>query len=256
MSLLRSCPPRSRRKRSAMRRRGLPTAQETRPAHPLEQKLTAFFCSSLCEPLTRRRKLTIRPNPQHGGLRKKQFHSHGTRQPAKHAQANALRPKLPWTHGWHLRAQHGNFSSLTPRRQLDADANGSMRRNGVTESQARERDPRHRTRLVVEFPPDQIASTVVKQHDHPLVHFPALGKVLDGGAAVLVKGILMTTRGAAFTEPMRCARNLVFAGLMAGMKRGHRIRTPNNRTTPFKTRFVFIPYRHRSPPICVILLAA
>jgi hypothetical protein len=44
--------------------------------------------------------------------------------------------------------------------------------------------------------------------------------------------------------------------LMAGMKRGHRIRTPNNSTTPFKTRFVFIPYRHRCPPICVILLAA
>jgi len=89
------------------------------------------------------------------------------------------------------------------------------------------------------------SSTVVKQQDHPFVQFPALGKVLDGGAAVLVKAILMTTRGAAFTEPMRCARNLVFAGLMAGMKRGHRIRTPNNSTPPFKTRLVLIRYRHR-----------
>ena len=215
-----------------------------------------FFCSSLCEPFTRRRQLTIRPNPQHGGLRKKQFHSNGTRQPAKYAQANALRPKPPWTPRGHLRAQHGHFSLFTPRGQRHADANGRVRRNSVTDSQARERDLRHRTGLVAEFPPDHIASTVVKQHDHPFVHFPALGKVLDGGAAVLVKGILMTTRGAAFTEPMRCARNLVFAGMMAGMKRGHRIRTPNNSTTPFKTRFVLIPYRHRCPPICVILLAA
>jgi hypothetical protein len=161
MSLLRSCPPRPQRKRSAMRRRGLPTAPETRQAHSLEQKLTAFFCSSLCEPLTRRRQLTIRPNPQHGGLRKKQFHSNGTRQPAKYAQANALRPKPPWTPRGHLRAQHRNSSLFTHRRQWDADANGRVRRNGVTESQARERDLRHRIRLVAEFPPDHIASTVV-----------------------------------------------------------------------------------------------
>jgi len=104
---------------------------------------------------------------------------------------------------------------FTPRGLRDPDANGGVRRNGVTESEARERDLRPRTRLVAEVPPDHIASTVVKQHDHPFVHFPALGKVLGGGAAVLVKGILMTTRGAAFTEPMRCARALVLAGWLS-----------------------------------------
>ena len=144
-----------------MRRRGLPTAPETRQAHSLEQKLMTFFCSSLCEPFTRRRQLTIRPNPQHGRIRKTQFHSNGTRQPAKYAQANALRPEPPWTPRGHLRAQHGNFSLFTPRRQRDADANGRVRRNSATESEARERDLRPRTSLVAEFPPDHIASTVV-----------------------------------------------------------------------------------------------
>jgi hypothetical protein len=83
---------------------------------------------------------------------------------------------------------------------------------------------------------------LVKQDGYPFFHFPALGKVPAGGAVVLLKVILMTTRGAAFTEPMRCARVLVFAGLMAGMKRGHRTKTPSNSRMPFKTRFVFTPY--------------
>ena len=43
------------------------------------------------------RQLTITPNPQHCGLRKKQFLSDGARQRTEYAQANAFRPKRPGT---------------------------------------------------------------------------------------------------------------------------------------------------------------
>lgn len=82
-------------------------------------------------------------------------------------------------------------------------------------------------------------------------HLPTLGELL-AETAVLLKGMLMTTRGAAFTDPMRCARVLVFAGEMADMNREHNIRTPSNSSTRFKTCFMFITYRHRCTPFCAI----
>ena len=67
-----------------------------------------------------------------------------------------------------------------------------------------------------------------------------LGEVL-AGALVLLKVMLMTTRGAAFTEPMRCARALVLA--KGGKLTPMRIRTPITIRTPLKASLVFILYR-------------
>jgi hypothetical protein len=70
------------------------------------------------------------------------------------------------------------------------------------------------------------------------------GKVLVGAVALL-KGELMTTRGAAFTELMRCARTLVFTGGAKLATMQNRPRIPPTIRTPLKAGLVFILYRHR-----------
>jgi hypothetical protein len=91
---------------------------------------------------------------------------------------------------------------------------------------------------------------------YPFSHFPVLGKVLVG-AVVLLKVELMTTRGAAFTELMRCARALalVFAGGVKLATMQNRIRIPITIRTPLKASLEFILYRHRWRHFCAIQLA-
>ena len=69
-----------------------------------------------------------------------------------------------------------------------------------------------------------------------------LGKVL-AGPVVLLKVILMSTRGAAFTEPMRCAQGFGFGRMGQADADVEQHQKPSTIRRPFKTRFVFIPYR-------------
>jgi hypothetical protein len=67
----------------------------------------------------------------------------------------------------------------------------------------------------------------------------------------------MTTRGAAFTELMRCGWALVlFTGAIKLAMTHSRIRIPMTIRTPFKVSLVFILYRHRRCHFRVIQLAA
>ena len=90
---------------------------------------------------------------------------------------------------------------------------------------------------------------------YPFTHFPVPGRVLVG-AVVLLNVELMTTRGAAFTELMRCARALVFTGGVKLATMQNRLRIPITIRTPLKASLVFILYRHRWRRFCAIQLAA
>ena len=109
-----------------------------------------------------------------------------------------------------------------------------------------------------------LAAKIGKARDYPprsrkqsrpvktiFTYFPVLGKVLVG-AGVLLNVELMTRRGAAFTELMRCARALVFTGGLKLATMQNRLRIPITIRTPRKASLVFILYRHRRRHSCAI----
>jgi hypothetical protein len=224
-----------------MRRHRLRIETETQPAHSLQQKLGVVFLYLMFVSLA----------TQIGKARDDPPSSRKQSRPVKIiARPTMCCSKIIVTHAPYLWRNGRNVEGSPWRLALAGTPSGFL---------CMETKPNTQAQVCDENRQDDQPECQGVEHGrtgYPFAHFPLLGKVLVG-AGVLLKVELMTTRGAAFTELMRCAWALVF--VTGGIKLAtmqNRLRIPITIRTPLKASLVFILYRHRWRHFRAIQLAA